>query len=565
VIGALALLLRAGAISRFWINRDEGIYYKIAHAPEPTAGLHIALNAHPPLFYYLLRGAALFGEEIVWLRVPSLVFGCLAVVAIYRLGLRLGGTAGAVAAGLLMALSPGAIVASQVARPYTLQLCALIVAVLGLFAYLEPGEPSEPGDAREVRGRWPSLLPLGVYAGSMLLAIFVHYGSICLLAGLLLSLPALAAGRRITRAQLVGLLLASLPAVVGAIALYVSHIEPQLMHSEMRSHARGSWLASQFVHSPLGVWNALLGLLELIFGSRWGGVGFVIWVASLLWCGISKRRRPGVLLALTGATLLVAIGLSALELYPLGGTRHSLHLTPLVLAAIAGGVGSLSALRRGGVGMAVPALGVLLLLGALLLGSARLNSWLGIPVGIPRPVRELHIEVEEVETLRELLEVVLDSPGILLLDGTAADVLAPLLQDVRRNSVRRSAEVSTFRWRQREVAVVGLRSLEARPERRGAPNHMLRVLAELGVLDPKVLERTDIRALVAARFPLRRSLVPSLRALAPDYPGAGDRAEAIVQDLFESPSFDFFRLDAAAYLRAVQKSEAVEPSRTGPR
>ena len=77
---ALGFVLRARGLSEYWLNPDEGIYYSSL-----TAGsfgdfwAEVLANAHPPLYYLLLRGVGLLTWDFVWLRGTSLLFGTAAI------------------------------------------------------------------------------------------------------------------------------------------------------------------------------------------------------------------------------------------------------------------------------------------------------------------------------------------------------------------------------------------------------------------------------------------------------------------------------------------------------
>ena len=95
--GALALVvvgfvLRVRGLSEYWLNPDEGIDYGIL-----TAGSFgdfwtgVIANAHPPLYYLVLRGAGFLTWDFVWLRGTSLLFGTAAIWLFWLLGRELGG------------------------------------------------------------------------------------------------------------------------------------------------------------------------------------------------------------------------------------------------------------------------------------------------------------------------------------------------------------------------------------------------------------------------------------------------------------------------------------------
>lgn len=123
-------------------------------------------DAHPPAFYLLLRGVGYLTWDFVALRWVPLLFGAAAVWAFWLVGRELGGrgpagvVAGVVAAGWL-AVSPDAIVLSQVLRPYTMVVFFLAAALATLLRYRR-----DPTDGRLV-----------AYTVFLVLAILTHYSA----------------------------------------------------------------------------------------------------------------------------------------------------------------------------------------------------------------------------------------------------------------------------------------------------------------------------------------------------------------------------------------------------
>ncbi|MCU0241495.1 MAG: hypothetical protein MUF51_03625, partial [Vicinamibacteria bacterium] len=97
-IFALGLGLRLRLLAPgYWVNPDEGIYLQIATSPDEEFVAHAILtNAHPPLYYHLLRSLAHYDARFESLRVSSLIAGGLAMVALAGLGCVVAGRNGMV-------------------------------------------------------------------------------------------------------------------------------------------------------------------------------------------------------------------------------------------------------------------------------------------------------------------------------------------------------------------------------------------------------------------------------------------------------------------------------------
>lgn len=124
------IILLAGLILRlinlnqsFWL--DEAISALTARQQFPYQWFGISGDFQPPLYYLILHFWMRFGNWQEWfLRVPSVVFGVLTIVAIYKFCCQLLGKKTAVLASLLMATSQFHIYYSQELRMYSL-LCLL--------------------------------------------------------------------------------------------------------------------------------------------------------------------------------------------------------------------------------------------------------------------------------------------------------------------------------------------------------------------------------------------------------------------------------------------------------
>jgi 4-amino-4-deoxy-L-arabinose transferase-like glycosyltransferase len=429
-IVALGFALRFVALDDFWLNGDEGIYYFIAHAPPGQAAMAVTFHAHPPAYYYLLRAVALLGDDFVWLRLPSLMFGCLAILAVYALAREFDGRGAGWVAALVAAVSPGLVMQSQVVRPYALLVLAVATALAALVRYVNGG------------GRGA----LALYGVALLVAISIQYGAILVGAGIGIWLAVLALRGHFEAPRLRDLALAHVPLAIAAIALYLTHVRPRLLGSEMQASAVASSLRPFFVDSPVAAWQNLAGLVEYLAGVP---LAAPVWVAFWLAVAFCIADRRWQVLALASSILAVALLLSALDLYPFGGSRHSLHLAPLLIAVTA--VGMVRMFRRNRA-QAVMAAGMFAMLSVI--GVSR-GGILGMPAERAAPFRELEIPVEEVGRLRPSLAAIRDTPGVAIFDKVTAYTLAPILQSSRIDfRWHGEPKLRSYRWGKREVFTV---------------------------------------------------------------------------------------------------------------
>ncbi len=218
---------------------------------------------HPPLFA-LLTGAAAwmggqpaFGDVTTWtVRLPPIVLGVACVPLLYVLALRVSGRGAAVAASLLLATAPGAVLFSRAVEPEALLAPLMLGAALSVVHLLEPAAG---------RVWWVVLVlccglaPLAKVPGALI--------GVAAAAGLL-------AARR-PRAALIPL--ASALVGLAMFAIYGLNLDWQLflrVQAEQASHREGLMGAFEFITAPAGLnrhfrdpwW--LLGWLALLWAMR---------------------------------------------------------------------------------------------------------------------------------------------------------------------------------------------------------------------------------------------------------------------------------------------------------
>lgn len=134
-----------------------------------------SFDFHPPL-HYLLTWAWLpiAGRSEFALRYLSVAAGCLTVGVGARLGRRLYGERGGLAAGLVFALSPFLVYYSQEARMYSDLALWGMLSSLALWKWLAKTSPQVPFPPAERRRGGETRLLLA-YAATTALALYTHY------------------------------------------------------------------------------------------------------------------------------------------------------------------------------------------------------------------------------------------------------------------------------------------------------------------------------------------------------------------------------------------------------
>ena len=101
-----ALLPRLIDLGRrpFWL--DEALTFRRASLPSHALVQDFFLNHHMPSFFLLLKPLTALGAPQFWLRLPSAMFGALAVMLVYVIAGRIAGRRAGVIAALVLGFSP---------------------------------------------------------------------------------------------------------------------------------------------------------------------------------------------------------------------------------------------------------------------------------------------------------------------------------------------------------------------------------------------------------------------------------------------------------------------------
>jgi hypothetical protein len=408
-IAVLAALLRLPGLADCWLNPDEGIHASIAALPT-VAEIAAELPDHtdPPAFFLPLRVVARHSAEPALLRLPSLVFGALAVFGVYLAARQAFAPATAVLAAALLALAPGEIALSQLVRQYTMQHALLAFALWALLRYL----------ASKRRG------DLALYAALLGLALLTHYGTALLLAAIALWLVALAASGRIERTAWLPLAGAHLALFALLGALYLLHFRVHLSGSAPSAQAQ-AWTAAFLPTTPAALWSAFVGVGRYLFGPRLGAAATI-----LLGLGLAASLRGGGrrFAALALIAFAVAAALAVSGRYPFGETRHASWLFVLQVPLVAEGIRC--ALARPGRRRWLGAMGLL----GLGLAPGLADRALGV-AGVPSS-NQLEAERlagrDEVLALEAPLRSLHDRGAVVLTDRQTRAFLYPFFRDARR-------------------------------------------------------------------------------------------------------------------------------------
>jgi hypothetical protein len=130
---ALALVLRVHDLAHQSLWLDEGYTLLFSRMPLDRLFLVGGAHEHPPLYYLLVHLTLGVHDSYLVPRALSVLFGSLTVVAVFRLGVRLGGFVAGSVAALLVAVSPLQVFYSQDGRGYALAGLLVVLSYLALF------------------------------------------------------------------------------------------------------------------------------------------------------------------------------------------------------------------------------------------------------------------------------------------------------------------------------------------------------------------------------------------------------------------------------------------------
>lgn len=129
-IAALGMRLIDLGSRPFWLD-EVFTLRRVSMAPANL--VHDSLiSHHMPSFFLMLSALVPLGNPQFWLRMPSALFGALAVMLVFLIGQRIAGRTAGLVGAMVLGLSPAALAYSQEARSYTMVMSLILLALLGL-------------------------------------------------------------------------------------------------------------------------------------------------------------------------------------------------------------------------------------------------------------------------------------------------------------------------------------------------------------------------------------------------------------------------------------------------
>jgi hypothetical protein len=301
------------------LHNDEGVTLGVASRRSVVDVLRVAVDVRhgPPLHYLVVHASLLWRDDILGLRLPSAVFGIVAVAVSYGFGRELLGRSGGAVVAVVTASSPVAIHLGQFARGYTAMIAGAYASAWLMLVLVRTG-----------RARWVvpyavaalmlvSAHPFGLFALLSELVVLAGFAAVRLRHGL-------SGQRRLAAATAAALLLGGLALVL------LRHLYAPLQHKyRVGSGSPVIDLASARFWQRLG--DAASGSDHALFGAALG-VATLLGLAAL---ALRDRRAAflaGVWLALP-LLLLAVLTAASTDFAP---ERHLSFLLPGYAVALAG-------------------------------------------------------------------------------------------------------------------------------------------------------------------------------------------------------------------------------------
>lgn len=357
-ITAAALLIRLYVGSREFMDFDEWQQIFMASVPRwIDLKYELRNEAHPPVFYILLRALLVFGSGKLWYRSLAIIPGAGSVLIVGMIGRKVfrSSWVALLSAGA-MALSTAAITISIEVRQYQLAIFFVLVAFFSFLNILRPAA-------------YPRLLHFAIFAAAATLAVGCHYfAALFLLPCLLVSVfmewrsvesPVLFR-RRLSQSRTWALALSlTLPLCAFAFFYlkYVRRVNLQgypgnefywrlAVHESWPSFLLGNFQHFTNLFSPVQIQNRLLFLVVLAVLAT-GSIFVFLKSRSEVHTKYRYRAIPA---SFAAAIILELMVLSLARKYPFGGLlRHQYIAGPFLLIAAFSVIDDLLSLMISGV------------------------------------------------------------------------------------------------------------------------------------------------------------------------------------------------------------------------
>jgi hypothetical protein len=326
-VAVAGLVLRVAAARGTHLVGDEALDFQMANYPRIVDLYDSTLgNAHPPLFFLLLRFWLPLGRSEMSLRLLPVLCGALLTWVAYRWASELHGRSAGLSMLVLAAFSPALVSLSAQLRGYTL---LLLLAAASALSFEKAMRMRSAG--------W--MVASSVF---LCLALLTHYSAIFFAAALFVY-AAIRVARSVARGMPARLrktwMVSQLAfgAVMGFLAItHVAHLRGSDLEREVKTRMlRPEYFQAEQDQALTFLVRQTGAVFRFLCGSPARGLAaFVLAVAGVLLL-VARREPSAALLSIPFVLNAVA---ALLGLYPYGGVRQSVYLGLFAFAAIGAAV-----------------------------------------------------------------------------------------------------------------------------------------------------------------------------------------------------------------------------------
>jgi hypothetical protein len=313
---AVGLFIRVWGLHTFYFSPDDMTHLEIAPGKDLGQVWKSSLSQiHPPLIFYILHYMLKISRNEYFLEGVSLLPGVGLIGIFFLLGRKTSGLVSGVVMAYIAAFSYGAVILSEVIRPYSLLLFLVSVGLYSFISYL-------------IEGKGRHLLQ---YALCLFLASSLHYSAVVPMAGLGMVWLGWAYFQKKGVSEYLRISAVHLPAaaVLGLSYPHVARIFDSGYYWALRQ-VKG-YIDAYFADSLHGLLLNTVGLYGYLFLPP---LAIALLAASLfgLW-SLEKSARRAVT-AMILVIFMISMILNLANIYPYGGTRHCIYFLPFVSLSI---------------------------------------------------------------------------------------------------------------------------------------------------------------------------------------------------------------------------------------
>jgi hypothetical protein len=327
ITAIFGIALRLNGLGETSLWYDEAAIWHIANLPlGELIKVNAESNSTPPTYPLLIKlTSAVWGNSEFGLRLTSAIAGSLGILAIAVVARQWVSWTGALFAAALMAFAPTQRYYSHEVREYSITVLVMVLLVLVWHTNIM---------------RRNSFAHMVAYTAVACLALTLQYG-LWVAVGLAHVMVIASVLRRPTRLGIVRLVSSTMVILIAATIVFLTSAKTLLSGGNVSFWYLDAFYLSASDHNFAGAArflfdNARSFLSFLLFDRLEGtAVTAVLVISGAVWLA---WKRHHILLAYAGLLLSGVILLACLRLYPFGGVRQDIFLTPVLYIFMAAGL-----------------------------------------------------------------------------------------------------------------------------------------------------------------------------------------------------------------------------------